>query len=1172
MARNLENKAIQDEIAKRNALRKKQDTGTPFMAAQVLKLLDMRNTLWDRKDLPAHLSDRGFEFYRMFVDPNKYLEADRQERVKQNFLSEHQYKLLYDKLRYRTFSLYREDGSVDRKKPYNWASIVVAGDIGEMPQIPIDSFPEILSFSPPVVSPDEDGFPKTTQTVTVTLHSDFLRRAGVIDDDIESAFGAIQDDMSTYYKKFNELLIEQFGVPVHFDPDLKRYMEESPDPSLRNLAERGHLIFPSTDIRPDFNPGYADYSYKMFAYYYDMAFDLPVPFSPQHKSRIRAERNLDQVAMIDNSINNAPTAFAMPKYNYLIPWYESEFGLTEQGREWPEILLPHIHSMILESENRELDSEIGEPLGNLTTFNHTTLGMPDLIPPVRPEMILNEGGEIVGANYSQREYYRTYVDNYCKSMIREVPIYESLVNCYKNLIVPSSNHSILEAANRGKHLFPMFNTVSFSAPAASSFAGTLKESNLSAKFINDLPLAYGQEDPHQQIMHMKYRFVKNEMVDYASDPLNDDPAQKDFEKKVFGETNSVIPDAGLRSWNVIDWWKGFNDASSLGLEEEIQQGEEIGEMIQCHNAIVLDNHLNPEAYIDNSPEYLVLRNILKIIFKGKLKTMMKEYGRTYESIINGQKAHSEIAFFSVEKYDPSIPFAEGEEQKPIQTVFITNTDESKVIDYVDTQVKYGKRYEYKIHAFCLVIGTKYRFKERVGEIGSKIRVDPSDLQWAEGNAQFPDGCIMQADFDVETSPCVRLIRVPYAPTEVGQQQVRQNDVGEWEAYDESLRPRSLISNTFEYSRLVSRVIDDSPLYPNVDFVPYKGVDRKMRITLTPNTGEYEDNRRSIDSFEGLSAGWYRFRSDDIPAAYVVYRTDVHPGNYTDFANTGKVHKLYSLPGMHSPELQSVVDMDESQYRKMVWQRFQSDLDRTNVSYQQHGQGASSITIVDDLKPNKKYYYTFRTVDYHAHLSNPSEVFEVSLINSDGAVYPVVNIVGFKEKSLKKAMRTGKKYIRISPAASHRVVNEDASGFVEDVIPLSNQVVLGAADQANKSFLWDSKKKYKIRLTGKKSCRQLDINLNFALTKKSPPDFPLVREPLCSDAEEIAAQLAEQQQRAPAVEIPGFRLRPTPPVQAGEPEILVEAHDAAADAEPPPEGSIGGVVGNELDQPRNFGDY
>ena len=57
------------------------------------------------------------------------------------------------------------------------------------------------------------------------------------------------------------------------------------------------------------------------------------------------------------------------------------------------------------------------------------------------------------------------------------------------------------------------------------------------------------------------------------------------------------------------------------------------------------------------------------------------------------------------------------------------------------------------------------------------------------------------------------------------------------------------------------------------------------------------------------------------------------------------------------------------------------------------------SYIDKLEHNVKYYYTFRTIDYHRNPSLPSPVYQVELVENSGVVYPVVSIYQFEAQKL-----------------------------------------------------------------------------------------------------------------------------------------------------------------------------
>ncbi len=141
------------------------------------------------------------------------------------------------------------------------------------------------------------------------------------------------------------------------------------------------------------------------------------------------------------------------------------------------------------------------------------------------------------------------------------------------------------------------------------------------------------------------------------------------------------------------------------------------------------------------------------------------------------------------------------------------------------------------------------------------------------------------------------------------------------------------------------LLDNPPVPPNIDIVPYRAVNNKIKILLNSQTDTYRDDPIAILANDGLSFdkilqsqfsvdGKIEFSSDDTISNYEVFRLEERPTSYSDF-----------LPHPTMPIAQG------------------------------------SFAIFDDhIFPNKKYYYTFRSVDLHGHFSNPSSVYEVELID------------------------------------------------------------------------------------------------------------------------------------------------------------------------------------------------
>ena len=177
----------------------------------------------------------------------------------------------------------------------------------------------------------------------------------------------------------------------------------------------------------------------------------------------------------------------------------------------------------------------------------------------------------------------------------------------------------------------------------------------------------------------------------------------------------------------------------------------------------------------------------------------------------------------------------------------------------------------------------------------------------------------------------------------------------------------------------TQVSDKSPLPPQVDIIPYRNVNNEILINLSVNSGELtaqpiafnalekekHDELRRIHDLE--PDGPLEFKGDDPIDYFEVYRTTFKPRSYEDFAN---------------------------QFHLQV------DTEILNPTGKQISIAAlSSASVIDSIRPNVKYYYTFRAFDIRGNISNPSEVFRFEMVENSGVLYPVLEVVSFD--SLKK---------------------------------------------------------------------------------------------------------------------------------------------------------------------------
>tara|TARA_R110000851_G_scaffold291616_2_gene446034 strand:+ start:1079 stop:4765 length:3687 start_codon:yes stop_codon:yes gene_type:complete len=250
-----------------------------------------------------------------------------------------------------------------------------------------------------------------------------------------------------------------------------------------------------------------------------------------------------------------------------------------------------------------------------------------------------------------------------------------------------------------------------------------------------------------------------------------------------------------------------------------------------------------------------------------------------------------------------------------------------------------------------------------------------------------------------------------------------------------------------------KVLDSHPVGPDVEINPYRSVNNELLFKIGAGTGNYYDkpiiikkgDKKAFDEVrkaQKIKDDTVQFRSDDPVRTFEVFMLTERPMRYTDFAK-GTLRK-YSTKVPSRP-----------------------------------GQFSDAVSFIEKLEPNKKYYYTFRSYDVHGHMSNPTSIYQVELVDSDGAIYPLISIYEPVEELPVDLNRSGQRLLQIRPEYLQSVVDEENSGLTDatsagtpDGLPSTTDLKLGVRDET----LWG--KKFKLRLTSCETRRMLDINLNF----------------------------------------------------------------------------------------------
>jgi len=352
----------------------------------------------------------------------------------------------------------------------------------------------------------------------------------------------------------------------------------------------------------------------------------------------------------------------------------------------------------------------------------------------------------------------------------------------------------------------------------------------------------------------------------------------------------------------------------------------------------------------------------------------------------------------------------SEEGVLIQTFMFGNREDVDIVKYVDSQVEYGKRYLYKVSSIVMIIGTRYAYLDCMTDAQIRRFHEASD----PADRRHADGRFF---FGVVHTPSVRIAVVPMHTREIA-------------------------------------ILDKPPVPPDVNIIPYKGVKNKILFWLNSNTGEMVANPVILEPDDHGQFDMVRISQRQVYAGSVPRKrsdgTTVQPVKFKNDDMT----KVFEIFRIDTPPLA----WDDFYENKLT--RIESD--------------ATSTAFEDDVLPNKKYYYTFRSEDVHGHVSNPTNIYEVELISEDDMVYMKMSIWNFP-KPVEETKMVFRKKIMITPAMLQTILPLPGGGSFLEWERHQEVGSVGTPDNPGET-LWG--KQFKCRITSKSTGKQVDINFKF----------------------------------------------------------------------------------------------
>ena len=249
------------------------------------------------------------------------------------------------------------------------------------------------------------------------------------------------------------------------------------------------------------------------------------------------------------------------------------------------------------------------------------------------------------------------------------------------------------------------------------------------------------------------------------------------------------------------------------------------------------------------------------------------------------------------------------------------------------------------------------------------------------------------------------------------------------------------------------ITDLPPIAPGVNIIPYRGVEDKMLFLFDLQTDRVVQryiylNDEEKQHFEGIH-NQQKITFCDLPTGGVEFQSE-----------GGDVEKFQIFRTTITPEA-VVGDNQSSMYQAAFGDEPYKEIMQANGS-----------SLIDDIVPNTKYFYMFRTKDRNGHISNPSAIYRVEMVSEDGLIFPIIEAYIPKLPKQETKYRKFAKYLEVKPSL------------------LMSEPNWSAGDDNNISWRIGSRgeetvfdQKFLIRLTSIDTGRKVDLKVSFTNKKE-----------------------------------------------------------------------------------------
>ena len=471
----------------------------------------------------------------------------------------------------------------------------------------------------------------------------------------------------------------------------------------------------------------------------------------------------------------------------------------------------------------------------------------------------------------------------------------SLENIGRNLIISPHVIKKLDIANKWKKHFPFYTEIEFTAKLLTNIGDSIKQLFLT-RF-----LSYGIASTVTDIRHYDYSGLQNNspikfvpgdeyeepqaFIEYTEEKIYDTIGLEDIASVTApGEPSPSAIKTTIPLMKMIDGWidkehnvdqPSYDDYPHSSIDSDFRE-EEIRNYVSFlrNNE---DEFLDFEGGPGSENSNIVWKTLFGSAFKAKLLSIYKENRRSFMDIVNGKPAYSEDIFYRIEKQRKN----QGSDQfVTVQNTFIPNTSDLDIVRFIDTQMKYHNyaTYRYNVYAERVVFGSKYSYQWPIYQSDGTISI-----------ASQP-GATYENSF-------AGIPETTYSHFGTGLAK-DQNPVGASSDYSADFKviisPSIKIVEDKIFSTPEILIMDRPPVAPDVNIVPYRAVNNRIKIILSGQADRYREIPVEIvasdtTAFEKVKAaqlsydGKVEFGSDDPVSNFQIFKSEVKTKTYKDFS-------------------------------------------------------------------------------------------------------------------------------------------------------------------------------------------------------------------------------------------------------------------------------------------------